>query len=358
MRWGLAAACATLVGCAHPAGPVFPPLAEPKFFPPPPDEPRITFVGTLSNEADLKPAKSPLTSLGEALFGQNSTNSMLSPYSICTSGHRVFVCDSNSQLVHVFDLESRAYAQWKPSPDGKGQGFGQPVGIAADAAGRIFVSDSVAAVIFLFDATGHCLGEIGHGSLKRPCGIAYDSAHDRLLVADSGLHQVIVLSLDGTLIAAIGQRGSALGEFNYPTNVALDHTGRLFVSDTLNFRVQVFDLELKPLRQIGRLGDMPGYFSQPKGIAVDSENHVYVVDSHFEAVQLFDPDGTLLMSFGEEGTGPGQFWIPAGIFIDLNDRIWIADSYNRRVQVFDFLSQARRDSASATGTDATPEIRP
>lgn len=364
-RVGLAAACLLLAGCASPAGPVFPPLSTPLDFPPAPDEPRIRYVGSLSGEMDLKPAVSPLAGLGEAIFGKRPVNVMLSPYALCSNGDRLFVCDSNAQTVHVFDLETRAYSQWMPLPAKradesgvvKGSGFSQPVGIACDGQGRLLVSDSVAGVIFLFDGQGRCLGDIGQGTLKRPCGIAYDATKDRLFVADSGHHQVLVLSLDGTLLAAMGTRGTELGRFNFPTNVAVDREGRIAVSDTLNFRVQLFAPDLTPIRQIGRLGDMPGYFAQPKGLAFDGDGQIYVVDGQFEAVQIFDLEGRLLLSFGDEGSGPGQFWLPAGIFIDPNDRIWIADSYNRRVQVFDYLSPHRTATPAAT-TDAPPTTLP
>lgn len=345
-------AAGLLGGCATPAGPIFPPVAGAPAFPPPPDTPRVRYVGSLGTEADLKPGVSALDGLGQAIFGKPSVRSMLAPYAVVTVGERVFVCDGAAQTLHVFDLATRAYAQWRPgeakeppASDGTAPAnhhlrFSQPVGITADPSGRIYVADSVAAVLFVFDQNGQCIGDLGYGTLKRPCGVAYDRLHDRLLVTDSAHHQLLALALDGTLLQAVGTRGMGPGEFNFPTNVTIDADGRVYVSDTLNFRVQAFDAELRPTATIGRLGDMPGYFAQPKGIAVDSEHHLYVVDAQFEAVQVFAPDGTLLMTFGQEGSGPGEFWLPAGIFIDVNDRIWIADSYNRRVQVFDYLREA------------------
>jgi sugar lactone lactonase YvrE len=342
-------------GCGQRRGEVFTPIDPPIAWPPPPDVARIRYVGSLSTSGDLKPGKSMFKALGEAIFGKDEVYAMLSPLAVCTDhGQRVFVVDSNAQCVHVFDLDSRAYAQWRPGGvtiDGKMRpgrsttlvhdAFSQPVGAVFDPRGRLLVSDSVAGVIFVFDSTGQCTGEIGAGLLSRPCGLAFDVTRDRLLVADCGLHQVLALDGEGRLLARVGSRGVALGQFNYPTNVAVDSVGRVFVSDTLNFRVQVFDSQYQPLRQIGRQGDMPGYFAQPKGLALDSENHLYVIDAQFEAVQVFDTDGRLLLNFGEEGHGPGQFWLPAGMAIDSNDRIWIADSYNQRVQVLEYQPEAQ-----------------
>jgi DNA-binding beta-propeller fold protein YncE len=310
-------------------------------FPTPPERTRVQYVGKLSTSADLKPPKDFGQGLGEAIFGKKKIASMLSPYALCTDGaDRLFVADSNAQSVHVFNLKNRQYAQWRPTAGEKR--FAQPVGIAYDPAGKLFVSDSAARCIYVFDNSGRTIGVIGADVLERPCGLAFDAKTQRLLVADTGRHQVIILSPTGALLARLGSRGTALGQFNFPTNVAVDHQGRIYVSDSLNFRVQQFGPDFAAKRQIGRKGDLPGYFGQPKGVTVDSEDHVYVIDAHFEAVQIFDSEGTLMLDFGSEGRGPGEFWLPAGIFIDTHNRIWIADSYNRRVQVFDYLPEERQ----------------
>jgi DNA-binding beta-propeller fold protein YncE len=335
---------AVLGGCGQPKGVIFEPRPEPVRWPVPPEPARVGYVGQLVTSDDLKPAKSFGQVLGEGLFGKKDSRSMLSPFALCTDGGgRLFVCDSNAQLVHVFDLESRDYEQWKPSATGEamggteGESFSQPIGVAWDPRGRLLVADSVAGCIFVFDADGTCLGRFGSGILVRPSGLVVDPAAGRVFVADSAAHQVVVLDLEGRVLSRLGDRGLELGQFNFPTNVALDSAGRVYVADTLNFRVQVFDKDLQPGRQIGSAGDLPGYFSRPKGLALDSEDHLYVVDAQFESVQIFDPHGLLLLSFGREGSGPGEFWLPAGIHIDPSDRIWIADSYNRRVQVFQYL---------------------
>jgi DNA-binding beta-propeller fold protein YncE len=334
----LTGAALLLAGCGQPAGEIFEPPEAALVWPAPPEPARVHYVGSLVTSEDLKPARSFGAALGEALFGREEARSMLTPYALCRDeGDRLFVCDSNAQVIHVFDLDRRDYEQWSP-PDGWAS-FAQPVGVALDWRDRLLVSDSVAGTIFVFDRSGAFLGELGAEHLQRPCGIAVDEEAQRIYVADVATHQVVVLDGDGGLTQRVGTRGTALGEFNYPTNVAVDGSGRLYVSDSLNFRVQLFARELTPVRQIGRKGDLPGYFSHPKGIAVDGEDHLYVLDAHFESVQIFDPEGALLLAFGSEGGGPGEFWLPTGICIDRNNRIWIADSYNRRVQVFDYRAE-------------------
>jgi DNA-binding beta-propeller fold protein YncE len=339
---GLAAAVAVGIstGCATPPGVVFDTSGNTRQWPPPPDSPRIRYVGSLSTDQDLRPGRSGFKNLGRAIFGKDPTLAMLSPLAVCTDdADRVFVADSNAQLVHVFDLRTREYARWAPAPEDRR--LTQPVAVAYDPAGRLLVSDSVGGCIVAFDMDAKVQQRIGEGILQRPCGLVVDRAGGRIIVADAAAHQIVMLSLSGDLLATLGQRGTAPGEFNYPTNVALDRAGRLYVSDSMNFRVQVFGPDLEPLRQIGRKGDMPGYFAQPKGVAIDPDGHLYVVDANFEAVQIFDDEGQLLMTFGSEGHGPGEFWLPAGIHADSSGRIWVADSYNSRVQVFEYLREAQ-----------------
>jgi len=320
-----------MAGCGSPPGVIFDPADSIHRWPLAPDHARIAYIGQVRSDADLRPARGGLQGIGEALFGKEPPHAMLRPMAVCTDGgDRVFVADSDARLVHVFGLTTRKYQRWQPPKDARP--------FAHDAVdGRLLVADSLDGSIFTFDTAGRFLGTIGDDVLHRPCGLAVDREHARLLVVDSAAHQIVVFRLDGGLLERVGARGSGPGEFNYPTNIAIDSRGRVYVSDSLNFRVQVFGPDLKPTHQIGRKGDLPGYFSQPKGIAVDREDRLYVVDANFEAVQIFDSDGALLMAFGEEGHGPGEFWLPAGLHIEAGGRLWVADSFNRRVQAFESL---------------------
>ena len=328
----------TLLGCAGRPRPIFPPVDPPIIWPGPPDRPRVRYIGQIATSADLKRPVGGLEALGGALFGKKAIRSMLTPFAVCTDGEsRLFVADSNAQTVHVFDMQTRQYARWSPP---RPKRFAQPVGVAFDPErGRLFVSDSVAATIHVFNAKGKHLGQTLPNLFARPTGIYYDVRSKRLLVTDTAAHNVTVCSPGGEPITKFGQRGDRLGEFNYPTSVTVDSNGIVYVCDALNHRIQQFDADYRPVRQIGSKGDLPGYFSQPKAVACDSQNHLYVVDAHFEAVQIFDSEGRLLLNFGEEGHSPGQFWLPTGILIDARDRIWVADDYNRRVQVFQYLPE-------------------
>ena len=327
-------------GCAGKPQPIFPPVDPAIVWPDPPEQTRIRYIGQLASSADLKRPIGGLEAVGGAIFGKRGERAMLTPYAVCTDGgKRIFVADSHAQLVHVFDLTTRRYAAWTPP---RPRRFTQPVGVAYDSGlHRLYVADSVGAAVHIFDGrTGKHLGQTLPNLFQRPTGVFFDRRSKRLLVTDTTAHNVTVCAPNGDPVTRFGTRGDRLGEFNFPTSVTVDGNGIVYVCDALNFRVQQFTADYRPIKQIGRKGDMPGYFGQPKAVACDSENHLYVVDAQFEAVQIFNAAGLLLLNFGEEGRGAGQFWLPTGIFIDRSDAILVADDYNRRIQVFQYLPEA------------------
>lgn len=335
---GLAAMGLAAGGCSQRPGALLQPGPDAPRWPAAPDVARVRYLGELRTEADLKPGRSFLEGVGRAIFGSEEPRGMVNPLGVCTDGgDRVFVADSHLRVVHVFDLGTRRYQRWTP-PEDQGR-FEHPVAVLWHPAGRLLVSDGVAATIWAFDPEGRLLGTLGNGELARPVGMAVDAQSGRVYVADAAAHRIAVLGPDGELVSALGRRGSGPGEFNYPTDVALGTGGRVYVSDSLNFRVQVLDREGRPLGVIGGKGDVPGSFAQPKGIAVGARGYLHVVDANFEAVQLFDEDGALLLTFGHEGHGPGEFWLPVGLEVDPSGRIWVADSFNRRVQAFQLLDE-------------------
>jgi len=305
-------------------------------WPPPPEIPRIRFVGVVSKPQDLQIRPGVFRRFFDYLIGKTEVP-MVAPYGVETdSAGRLYVVDTFLRTVHVFDVKRSAYYSF---PSDKAN-LVSPIDIAIEnVSGNIYVSDSKEGVVKIFkDAGKNFAGEIGKGVLERPTGIAVNEKTSELLVVDTLNATVFRFNLAGhKLKGKFGGSGKAEGELNFPTNIYVNSDGIIFVTDSLNFRIQEFTPDGKFLRGFGSIGNSPGHFSRPKGIAVDSDGNIYVVDGLFDNIQIFDRDSRLLMAFGRPGNGYGEFWLPTGIFIDPSDRIYVSDTYNKRVQIFQYL---------------------
>jgi len=297
---------------------------------------RVDYVRTLPSVREFTKPRHFLGKLVQWVAGPaDDKPEIVRPYATTRDSiGRILIADPGQRGVHIYDIEKQKYQFLKGA---KGRAFGSPIDVACDAADNIYVTDSMRAQIFVFDARGRFQRTIGgpdrEPRFQRPTGMALDRVSRRLYVADTLRHQILVLGLDGSVVQVIGQRGGGPGEFNFPTSLTLS-SGKLFVVDAMNFRIQAFTADGHWAGSFGTLGNQTGTLNRPKGIAADTNGNLYVVDALFETVQVFDPEGRLLYYFGSSGTRPGQFQLPTGIYIDERNVIFVADSYNQRVQEF------------------------
>lgn len=302
-------------------------------WPLPPEEPRLKFVDTIRGSIDI----GKKGSFADSVFGEEQVDAFLKPYGVAVDRMgRIYVADIGR--VWVIDLKDHDYF-FIGDKAGTGR-LKLPLAVATASDGSIFVSDVSADRIYVYREGVPVVALGQEGEFISASGIAIDEKRGLIYVADSNKHIINVYSLENYhKLRTIGKRGTENGEFNFPTNIALDSGGNLYVVDTANFRVQIFDPEGNFVRTFGQLGDLPGTFTRPKGIALDSEDNVYVVDAAFQNIQIWNKEGQYLMAFGEGGEDPGQFSLPAGMTIDHEDKIYVVEQISRRVQIFQYLSE-------------------
>lgn len=312
-------------------------------WPEPPDTPRVKFIRYYSGFNDFRRRNI----LVDAFLGVEGSPALLKPMSVhVDASGKIFVSDTAAADIFVFDpgrQETTSLGRIGV------RGIFKPIGIATDpATGRIFFADSAGNKLYAIQADGAFIDTPDPPEpFKQPSGVAVDTLNKKLYVTDTQNHNIKVFNLDTLKYErTLGGRGKEEGQFNFPSHITVDGKGRLYVTDTMNGRIQVFDADGKFLRTFGELGDAPGMFARPKGVAVDSEGHIYVVDAAFNNVQIFDEEGKVLMYFSSFGGDRGQLTLPAGIAVDKDDYIYVADSWNRRVAVYEYLgekSKARKN---------------
>ncbi|GEM_PF-527484 len=308
---------------------------SPLFWPAPPAEMRISFVGSVYSPADFGIKPGFFKKLKGVILGEEK-NVLNKPVALAVDNRGgVYVCDAGAPALHIFRKNGKKY---KIITIINKEKLISPVGVAVSENGLIFVSDSELKKVFCLDIDGKFKFSIsGADKFARPTGIVI--VNKRLYVVDTLGAGILMFDLNGRLLSRFGDRGKGDGEFNYPTAISADNDGKLYVADTLNFRIQVFDKNNKFLYAFGKLGDSSGSFSRPKGVAVDSFGHIYTTDGLFDNIQIFNKEREFLLFLGESGQRDGEFWIPCGLAIDSGNYIYVADSYNQRIQIFRYVGK-------------------
>lgn len=310
-------------------------------YPPPPDKARIRFVRSLRTKNDLKGKKSgAFGKFMSAVAGGDADLPLLhTPYGVWKQGDRLYVTDTVSPAVMVFDLKKGELSNIGGTR-GKGRII-SPIGITADAGGNAYVSDSGDHSVKAYAPDGALLwqttelGEKG-GKFNRPSSIAFTPNGD-LLVLDTGNKRAVLLTKEGKFIREMCRNKVDPFALGTPTNVWIEKNGDFIVTDPLMARVHVFNSTGGYVSGFGEQGDSAGYLTRPRGVATDSGGNIYVADAIFNRVQIFDRQGQLLLYFASPGQGPAELSLPAGMFIDADDFIYVADSKNQRIQVFQHI---------------------
>ncbi|HDR46337.1 MAG TPA: hypothetical protein ENN94_01400 [Geoalkalibacter subterraneus] len=301
----------------------------------PSDSPRVRFLGSFPHPPDSEETQGKR--LSRFIFGEDHPpHPLINPVGVAADGDgRVWVADPGGRIVHVLDL-SRGRSSVMGQVDGAA--LEAPAGLALDAdRDRLYLADTQLKKVFILRSDGSYLGEIIPPTpFGRPAGLAIDPVGN-LYVADVIRGRVFVFSPQGAFIRALGSHKTPNGLFLRPIAVAVSDQGQVAVLDAMNFRVELFGPDWLPHGVVGGIGDSPGLFARPRGVTFDGDGNLYVADAAFDNIQIFDLEGRLLLYFGKSGDEAGQFCLPAGLYRDRANRLYAVDSCNYRVQIFEYL---------------------
>lgn len=190
--------------------------------------------------------------------------------------------------------------------------FRTPLDVAVDSAGNAYVADSLnhsirkitpAGVVTTFAGSGSAGYNDANGASAQfngPRGVAVD-ASGNVYVSDTGNGRIrkITPTRDVTTFAGSGFSGTTDGpgssaRFNYPEGLAVDAAGNLYVADRQNHRIR----KITPEGEVSTFaGSTSGYtngigtaaqFNLPSGIAIDGTGVIYVADTSNQRIRKIE----------------------------------------------------------------------
>jgi DNA-binding beta-propeller fold protein YncE len=266
-----------------------------------------------------------------------------SPMGVASSpdGSRIFAAQTGGdRVVGVYDASGNMVATAKP-PETTG-GDHVPVWIAIDPlTSEVYVTDRATGQVYIYSQEGVYQRTLTLAQPVpgwQPVGVAFDAAGLLYVMDLSGVGpKVQVIDRSATIVRTFGENE----RLSFPNGLAVDKDGNVYVADSNNGRLLVFGPDGQVAAQVGR-GAGEGNLGLPRGVAVDDQGRVFVGDATGQGVFVYR---TLkadqrrldyLGFFGGEGVGDGQFAYPNGVAVDGRGRVYVADTANDRIQIWSY----------------------
>jgi uncharacterized repeat protein (TIGR01451 family) len=339
--------------------------------------------------------------------GGPATNARLNqPRGVAVDANgNIFIADNGNGVVREVSASTQNISTYAgggatagcPSGAAANAGFANPIGVAVDANGNVFVSDQSLEIVCKIDISrnistyagtlntagtrGQANGDGGAATsalLNAPNGLSTDSLGN-LYIADSGDPKIrkvdttsshIITSVAGTGVIcglgsltepACGDGGAAASAaLNFPQGVFVDSLGNIVVADTDNMRVRVISAgTISNLAGGGTGGDGTAATSAILGlsqfVAVDKNENVFALESNGVRLRELDAATKNISTVAGDGFGgatigstngdggaatQARFVFPDGVATDPSGNFYILDPSLESVRVINTQATA------------------
>jgi len=255
-----------------------------------------------------------------------------------------------------------------------------PFGITLDPSGNIYFADGYNHVVRKIDTAGiittiagnHLVGYFGddslaiHAQLDNPVGVAFDKAGN-LYIADDHNNAIRKVDGDGIITTFAGNHTAGysgdggpatLAAISDPRGVGVDYMGNVYIADADNNVVRMVDTSgiihtYAGIDTAGYTGDggqaTAAKINSPARINFDAANNVYISDFYNNIIRIVSPAGIITTYAGngyEAGTSPilggfsgdggpataAELYVPSGIVFNQAGIAFFCDRGNEIIR--------------------------
>ncbi|XP_078575665.1 E3 ubiquitin-protein ligase TRIM71-like [Branchiostoma floridae x Branchiostoma japonicum] len=263
-------------------------------------------------------------------FGQKGSQQgqFDTPIDVAVRGDRLYVADLCNKRVQVFDMSGKFCYSFLTT---------SPIALAIQTDGTIVVKSGEE--VTKFYPSGKLLHKF---PLDEYCAWPYGLAvqrDGRVVVADICKHSIFLFEADGTLVKQVGGKGQGEGQFNEPYFVCVDKEDNIIVADKENHRVQVFDKNLNFKHKFGQWGRQPQDMLGPTGVSADSRGNIVLVNGvsgveYGNKLQVFCPNGMWVSTISSDGDNLEN---PKGVAVTEDGHVFVTDTYDHCIRKYRYM---------------------
>ncbi len=222
--------------------------------------------------------------------------------------------------------------------------FNYPRAISVEKSGAILVVDK-AGRIQRFSPDGEFLSSwrMPETSKGKPVGL---TVHEdgRIFVADTHYHRILIFNPEGELVGQFGTNGNGDGEFQLPTDVAIDDDGFIYVSEyNGNDRITKWSPSFEFVKSFGESEVLGKRLNRPAALAIDGEGILWVADACNHRIVRFTLDGEVIDTIGHRGRGEDEFRYPYDIDIRDDGTVLICEYGGDRLHWLSATGESKKN---------------
>jgi sugar lactone lactonase YvrE len=223
-------------------------------------------------------------------------------------------------------------------------GLNDPLGVAVDSSGNVYIADSRDNAIKKWCASTQQAIVLVSTGLSSPDGVAVDNSGN-VYISDTGNNAIKEWTASTQQVTTLVSSG-----LNHPVGVAVDSSGNVYIADYLNNAIKEWNALTQQMTTLVSSG-----LTGPYGVAVEGSGNVYIADALDSAIKEWNASTQQVTSLVSSGLNH-----PRGPAVEGSGNIYFADGFNGATKEipYAFVGPASLTEHASAGTDSLLPVLP